>query len=131
MEFWDLKKIRNKDQHNFADLTLETENIQLVEGQFNAIDAADVLISLLNDKIRYHTIKSMNMSVENASRNHSLMRIEALQQSKNRILELVVKARKTGKWVEIDSAIQIKLIERPSAKSEGSKQDYGFTSVGG
>ncbi|MGB5693107.1 MAG: hypothetical protein WBM43_10925 [Flavobacteriaceae bacterium] len=112
-------------------MTLETENIQLVEGQFNAIDAADVLISLLNDKIRYHTIKSMNMSLDDPTRDHSILRIDELQKSKNRILDLVVRSRKMGKWVEIDSSIHIKLIEHPSAKeSEGSKQDYGLTSTG-
>lgn len=126
-----ITSLKSSDRHTSANMEFELEPIRLVEGKFNAINAADVLISLLNDKIRYHTIKPMNISVDKTVRNRSVLRIVELKQSKNKILELIVRGSKMGKWVEIDSAIHIKLIEKPSEPMEGPKQNYGLTSTGG
>ena len=103
--------------------------IQLVGGKFSAVEAADVLISLINDKIRYHTIKTLNLSVAKDERTGSQARIDDLRKAKEDIKDLVVKASKKGKWVEINSTISLKLIENPQVSNEGTKEEYGFTST--
>ncbi len=87
--------------------------VQLVGGKFSAVEAADVLISLINDKIRYHTIKTLNLNIAEEDRSRSQKRIDNLRKAKDDIKDLVVRGSKMGKWVEINSTISIKLIDKP------------------
>jgi hypothetical protein len=123
--------IKSVNHQSAPEMTVEIDPIQLIEGRFNATDAADVLISLLNDKIRYHTIKSVNSTVTQAERNRSTHRIDQLKKSKRNILDLVVSASKMDQKIEIDSAVHIKLINKTSEQTEERKQDYGSTPLGG
>lgn len=88
-----------------------TENIKFIDGCFTAAEAADVLLSLLNDKIKFHTVKSLHLR-EGESPNDcsSTERIRNLKEAKKRVEELVVKAHKNGLQLEIDSTISIRLV---------------------
>jgi hypothetical protein len=87
------------------------ENITFIEGNFNPAEAADVLLSLLNDKIKFHTVKSLNLreTVEDSA-DSSAERIIRLRQAKKRVEELVVLAHKNGMELKINSNIEIKLV---------------------
>lgn len=86
--------------------------IKLVQGVFSPAEAADVLLSLINDKIKFHTVQVLNLQKgyqEDTS--HSEQRIKELKEAKNMVKNLVVKAQLEGMQLEINSAIKIKLTQ--------------------
>lgn len=88
-----------------------TENIKFIDGCFTAAEAADVLLSLLNDKIKFHTVKSLHLREGQSDSDCSSMeRIRNLKEAKKRVEELVINAHKNGHQLEIDSTIKIKII---------------------
>lgn len=87
------------------------EQIKFIEGNFTPAEAADVLLSLLNDKIKFHTVKALNLRQnENDSVCSSTERISSLKEAKKRVEELVVSAHKNGMELKIDSSIEINLV---------------------
>ncbi|WP_027078572.1 hypothetical protein [Maribacter antarcticus] len=87
------------------------ENIKFIEGHFSPAEAADVLLSLLNDKIKFHTVKALNLRQgEKDSVCSSVERISSLKEAKKRVEELVVVAHKNGMELKIDSSIAINLV---------------------
>ncbi|MFT6797134.1 MAG: hypothetical protein ACJART_002285 [Maribacter sp.] len=92
------------------------ENVKFIEGQFSPAEAADVLLSLLNDKIKFHTVKALNLrQLEKDTVCSSAERILKLNEAKKRVEELVVTAHKNGMELKIDSSIMINLV--PISKS--------------
>ncbi|MFT5736930.1 MAG: transcriptional antiterminator Rof (Rho-off) [Maribacter sp.] len=87
------------------------ENIKFIEGHFSPAEAADLLLSLLNDKIKFHTVKALNLRQgEKDSVCSSTERISSLKEAKKRVEELVVAAHKNGMELKIDSSIAISLV---------------------
>jgi hypothetical protein len=87
------------------------EHIKFIQGNFTPAEAADVLLSLLNDKIKFHTVKALNLRQnENDSVCSSTERILRLKEAKKRVEELVVSAHKNGMELKIDSSIEINLV---------------------
>ncbi len=88
-----------------------SENITFIKGRFSPAEAADVLLSLLNDKIKFHAVKSLNLREgEKGPECASGDRIKGLREAKKRVEELVVLAHKNGMELKIDSTIEIKLV---------------------
>lgn len=84
--------------------------IKLVQGVFSPVEAADVLLSLINDKIKFHTVQALNLQKGNQEdTSHSEERIKELKEAKNMVKDLVVKAHKEGMKIEISSPIKISL----------------------
>lgn len=93
-----------------TDLPACEGTLKLVEGSFSPAEAADVLLSLINDKIKFHTVQALNLKEgyqEDTS--HSEQRIKELKEAKKMVKDLVVKAQKEGLKVEIHSPISIRL----------------------
>lgn len=89
------------------------ENIKFIEGDFSPAEAADVLLSLLNDKIKFHSVKALNLrQVEKDAVCNSSDRISKLKEAKKRIEELVVAAHKNGMELSIDSSINITFVAK-------------------
>lgn len=84
------------------------DEIQLIEGTFSPIEAADVLLSLINYKIKFHTVQLLNVTDKDAS-SHELSekRIAELKKAKNRVTQLILEARDTGQPLRIEGVIQI------------------------
>ena len=84
------------------------EEIQLIEGTFSPIEAADVLLSLINYKIKFHTVQLLNVT-EKDELSHiiSERRIAELKAAKNRVTQLILEARDSGEPVRIRGNIQI------------------------
>lgn len=94
------------------------ENITFIEGHFSPAEAADVLLSLLNDKIKFHTVKSLNLrETEKESDCGSVERINRLREAKKRVEELVVLAHKNGMELKIDSNIEINLVPKSKTRN--------------
>jgi len=86
------------------------EKIQLIEGTFNPIEAADVLLSLVTYKIKFHNLQLLNLEENNGvSREQSEKRIAELKEAKNRITQMIMEARNHGTSLEIHSDINIQL----------------------
>ncbi len=87
------------------------ETIQLVEGVFSPAEAADVLLTLINDKIKFHTIHALHLKgdYEDDTLN-SEKRIEQLREAKKLVYQIVVNARDKGHKLKIDSTITIQKI---------------------
>ncbi|KPM32827.1 Hypothetical protein I595_1254 [Croceitalea dokdonensis DOKDO 023] len=84
------------------------ETIQLVEGVFSPAEAADVLLTLINDKIKFHTIHALKLKGEQDSDvDHSEQRISELREAKKRVHDLVINARNKGLKLNINSVISI------------------------
>ncbi|MGB5821860.1 MAG: hypothetical protein WBG90_20420 [Saonia sp.] len=90
--------------------------IKLVEGFFSPSDAADVLLSLVNDKIKFHTVQSLNLrDGYNEDVSRSEQRILELKLAKEKIKDIIIKARNEGLTIEINSSIEIEL-KKPNTK---------------
>ena len=84
------------------------DEIQLIEGTFSAIEAADVLLSLINYKIKFHTVQLLNYTDTTALEYlKSEKRIAELKASKNRVTQLILEARDSGKTLKIQGNINI------------------------
>lgn len=79
--------------------------IQLIQGSFAPSEAADILLSFINDKIKFHTVKKLNSN--DSAQTESDKRIEALKLAKAKVTALVLEARNTGNCLEINSTIEI------------------------
>lgn len=92
-------------------VTEGVEQIQLIEGTFNSIEAADVLLSLVTYKIKFHNLQLLGLDENNGvSKEQSEKRIAELKEAKNRITQLIMEARNSGTLLEINSNINIKLL---------------------
>jgi hypothetical protein len=92
------------------------ENIKFIEGHFSTPETADGLLSLLNNKIKFHTVKALNLRQgENDSVSSAIERISRLKEAKKRVEELVVEAHMNGMELKIDSRIDINLVAIPKS----------------
>lgn len=84
------------------------EVVQLVTGTFSPPEAADVLLSLINYKIKFHSVQILNLQgCENDIIEKSEKRIEELKKAKNKMTQLILDARQKGQSLEINSMISI------------------------
>jgi len=87
--------------------------VQLIKGSFFPAEAADILLSFINDKIKFHTVKKLNTGSEkDLDVLQSGTRIKELREAKERITHLVLEAHKKGQSLEIESSIEISLKNR-------------------
>lgn len=102
-----------KSTKDFAGLGgKKNTDIQLISGSYAPAEAADILLSFVNDKIKFHTVKKLNGPEHQLfDETHSDLRIEELREAKRTITNLVLEARNKGMLLEIDSTIQIALKE--------------------
>ena len=83
-------------------------HISLISGKFEPSGAADVLLSMINDKIRYHTVKSLKLNTEIEEEPSSTNRIQQLKDAKSRTIQEVQQAFKEGHQLEIEGTIIIR-----------------------
>ncbi len=96
-----------------------TENIKFIKGRYNPAEAADVLLSLINEKIKFHTVKSLNLRQEEPNAyGNSDDRIIELKQAKKIVENLVVTAHKSGLDLEIDCKVEINLVHNASTRQK-------------
>ncbi|NAY91998.1 hypothetical protein GTQ34_08710 [Muricauda sp. JGD-17] len=82
--------------------------VSLVEGEFEPAESAEVLLSLLNYKVKFHSVRLLNLKeVKNADSENSQKRIDALKAAKQEVTKLVLEARNNGWNLQIDSTIKI------------------------
>ncbi len=83
---------------------------QLVSGTFGPGEAADVLLSLVNYKIKFHSVQLLNLpDNEKAAIEQSEQRIAELKIVKQQMTALILDARKNGQHLEINSDLSVTL----------------------
>ncbi len=88
--------------------------IQLISGEFEPSEAADVLLSLINDKMRHHTVKLLKLVDRSDDYIPSKQRIEELKTAKRTVIDAVLEANRKGLLLEIEGSILIRLRENGS-----------------
>ncbi|MEN1785460.1 MAG: hypothetical protein AAGF77_10000 [Bacteroidota bacterium] len=92
---------------------------RLIEGTFTPLEAADVLLSLINYKIKFHSVQLLNLGDKNLQElQRSEDRIAELKKVKHQVTELILKSRETGCPLNISSPVKIKF---QSASLESAK----------
>ena len=92
-------------------------HISLISGKFEPSGAADVLLSMINDKIRYHTVKSFKLESEIEESSSSKKRILELKEAKSRTIQEVQQAFKNGYQLEIEGSIVIRRKPRETSNT--------------
>nr|WP_299387157.1 hypothetical protein [Allomuricauda sp.] len=85
-----------------------TSSFLLIDGLFTSLEAADILLSLVNDKIKFHTVQQLNSGdPESDAYKSSERRIQQLKSTKSEITQMILEARKEGYELKIHSTIEI------------------------
>ncbi len=93
--------------HGLSDINNKFE-VSLVEGEFEPAESAEVLLSLLNYKVKFHSVRLLNLKETGTSDPEaSQKRIEELKAAKQEVTKLVLEARNNGWNLQIDSTIKI------------------------
>jgi hypothetical protein len=84
------------------------KNIMLIDGSFDPESAKDILVSLLQNKVHFHTVKSLSFWERTGVKDvESIMRLEQLKLDRELVLKLMQEAELEGKKVVIKSTIEI------------------------
>ncbi|MEJ1221178.1 hypothetical protein [Sediminicola sp. 1XM1-17] len=82
------------------------KQFKIVEGAFTPSETAEVLFTLINDKIKYHNLQITEITERfGGDTSHSERRIKELQESKEQIKELIIAARDNGQTINIHGTI--------------------------
>ena len=85
-------------------------DVALINGSFAPAEAADILLSFINDKIKFHTVRQLQSQNDlNNTQQKSEERLRELREAKRKITDLVLQARNEGRVLDISSTIQITL----------------------
>ncbi|MCB0699206.1 MAG: hypothetical protein H6551_03260 [Chitinophagales bacterium] len=88
--------------------TLTKTKYSLIEGTFNAEDAKDILLGLVEDKIRFHQHRIFSHEERFGKPcEDSVTRISQLQKTRKQILELTNHCQSENKTLRIHSDILI------------------------
>ncbi len=90
--------------------TLTTTKLSLIEGSFNTADAKEILLALLDNKIKFHQqrIFSHEERFGNPCKD-SITRSAQLQKTKADLLALIKQCEAEGKELQIHSDILIEV----------------------
>jgi hypothetical protein len=88
-------------------------SFKLVDGQFNATEAANILFSLINSKMNYHNIQAFSIEGRfNGDVAHLNKRVEALKSASEDLKEVLDYASENRLELKIDGVINIELVEK-------------------
>jgi hypothetical protein len=90
-------------------MTQVAQKVKLIEGQFNASEASDLITSLINEKINFHKIQRLGQLIHDDSIDveESRERIAKLTKEKMDVKEFIANARVNGRKIAIKSHIEI------------------------
>ncbi|MGD8428103.1 MAG: hypothetical protein PVH63_10740 [Balneolaceae bacterium] len=109
-------KVANNQDNAFPDLDA-LQDLLLVKGQFSSSEAREVLMSLINSKLSYHTKKNMRSFEHQGELDQdSQRRIEELKELRRKVLDFLKKNEKRvqGESIKIESRIHIELANDPA-----------------
>jgi hypothetical protein len=95
--------------------------LKLIEGDFSASEAAQVLLSLVRSKIDFHTLAKIS-NVERFGRDiaNSERRLAELKQLQETVRSICQSAAEAGQRLQVKGWIEIALVPAPGARSDGA-----------
>lgn len=91
---------------------MKKQDFTLVRGMFNVEDAKEVLMNLIGSKIVHHNKVILRSFECNGNQDHqSEQRIAELNESRNKILQLLKEVDETKQHITINSTIHIEIEE--------------------
>lgn len=89
------------------------KKIKLVEGEFCPGDSADVLLSLIADKIKFHNLQKLLIKEENDPKLiRAERRIGELKEARKSVITSILKARDEGYSLKIEAAVNIEFVKK-------------------
>lgn len=87
--------------------------VQLVDGEFTASEASDLISSLIKEKVNFHKIHRLSMFEGNVNNDTSFddLRVSELLKEKQEFKAFCREARAMGKKVKINGILNIELID--------------------
>lgn len=100
-----------------ADLLMEDapENLnhqfQLIKGTFSPKEAEEILLELIHNKIKFHSLESLIILERyNGDTTRSQKRIQELKAARETVQAFLKQAREAGWQLEINSRVEIKVV---------------------
>ncbi|WP_051286106.1 hypothetical protein [Salinimicrobium terrae] len=82
--------------------------LKLIDNKFTPEEAKEVLLTLINDKIKFHSTKNFSSEIRTGlSQEHSRQRIKELEEAKKEIIALIRKAEDVNILLDVESSIHI------------------------
>jgi len=104
-----------------SSLTIDTDLNQafpLVKGKFTAEEAQEILMALIESKVAFHSIKNLRAFEQSGEADlKSERRIGELEDMRDKILELIKRAKETHRQLEIESNISISFADESTVES--------------
>lgn len=94
-----------------------TEEIQLVKGSFSPLEASQIILSLINEKINFHKIERLQIweGNHNCETEPLDKRIEELEKEKVNAKKIIEKAKEIGAQIKINGVLAISLVDESHA----------------
>ncbi len=86
---------------------MEPQRIKLIEGTFTPQEAREILITMINDKIRFHQVKEASGAEHGVDASHSSQRIRELKNEATRVQDMMMEAEQLGVRVELHATVHI------------------------
>jgi hypothetical protein len=88
------------------------ETIKLIDGTYSGIEAAEILLSVIDDKIRFHEVKKFSFSIRfGIDSVESVKRLKELKEDRKKITTIIEKQKDNNVEFTISSSINITVKE--------------------
>lgn len=82
--------------------------LKLIDTKFTPEEAKEVLLTLINNKIQFHSTKNFSSEIRTGlSEENSRQRIDELEEAKKEIIALTEKAKEMNILLDVESSIHI------------------------
>jgi len=87
-----------------------SRSLKLIDGTYDASDAAEILYTVLNDKIKFHSIQLNSCLERNQGEvSHSESRLKQLREEKEKIAGILAEAD-SNKKVKLQASIEVSYV---------------------
>jgi hypothetical protein len=89
------------------------QQVQLIDGEFTASEASDVLNALLREKINFHKLNRLSLWEGDLDSDTSFddSRLAKLQSAQKEVQELCKEVRLAGRKMRINGVLEIQIID--------------------
>lgn len=99
---------------------MKTEEIQLIKGTFSPQEAREILLTILEDKVRFHNLKIIRGYEKGTDTAASQIRIKELNASRKSVHKLVEQAIENSHELSINATISISTTVRNKVDQEAN-----------
>lgn len=97
---------------------MKYENLEFIDGTFNASDATHLLLSLINYKIEFHTTQKWSHAERyGRDHDHSIQRLHELEQLRASLRDICKQASDKGISLKIKGTLSIEPVTTPESTS--------------